>query len=290
LQPLKVLGVYRLPIFSNNAIEADRSILEDSLARLQSISPRDLHVEMAEESELESVTGKYSLVLTMAQSEAALQAQEKSLRSSPIWNSPASIRNCYRKTMSQKLINLGVNYVPFQLIPTDGSVKAVFEPGQSYWLKRSDFHAIADEDVCLAESEQEALARLDLFRQRGVKEVIIQKHIAGPIYKFYGVEGKFFRPIRLRAPAGWVETANVRELERIATQSALALGVKIYGGDAILDEEGKFHLIDLNDWPSFRLCRPEAADAIASLALDFLEAASRPQQSTAHPELATSSL
>lgn len=238
---------------------------------------------MVEESELAKAGGQYSLVLTMAQSEEALQVQDRIFANTTVWNSPSAIRNCYRKSMSQRLIQLNVNYVPFQLVSTDGSTKPIFEPNQSYWLKRSDFHAIADEDVCLADSAQEAWERLSLFAKRGVKEVIIQKHIQGPIYKFYGVEGKFFRPIRLRAPQGWVESANVSELEAIATKSAAALGVKIYGGDAILDENGKFHLIDLNDWPSFRLCRAEAAAAIASLCHDHLYPKPHDFSQNAHP-------
>ncbi len=52
---------------------------------------------------------------------------------------------------------------------------------------------------------------------------------------------------------------NLSELQQVAAQSAEALGLMIYGGDAIVDAEGKFHLIDLNDWPSFRICREDAS-------------------------------
>ena len=45
----------------------------------------------------------------------------------------------------------------------------------------------------------------------------------------------------------------------------------IFGGDAILDDHGCFHFIDLNDWPSFRICRDDAARAVGTLARDFLE-------------------
>jgi hypothetical protein len=280
---MNILGIYRHPMFSNNAIEADRLILEQSIAEMEKASPFRLQVEMVEESEVEALSGAYALVLTMAQNESSLKALENALPDSPIWNSSAAIRNCYRKAMSQSLSALPVGYVPFQLLPTDGSVAPKTDGQSSYWLKRSDFHAIADEDVTLAESEAELKEKLARFRARGVSEVILQRHVHGDIYKFYGVRGKFFRAIRVRDFLGARATApNLASLERCAARSAEALGLMIFGGDAILDEEGKFHLIDLNDWPSFRICREDAAKAIAELSLEHLARRTEsPQAATA---------
>jgi hypothetical protein len=202
-------------------------------------------------------------------------------KAAPIWNTPAAIRNCYRKSMSAALSSLGVGYVPFQTLPTDGSVQPLLEMQESYWLKRSDFHAIADEDVTLAESAGEVGEKLRRFRSRGVAEVILQKHIHGDIYKFYGVKGRFFQPIRVRHFLEEAVDPNLSQLEKMATRSAEALGLMIYGGDAILDKNGKFHLIDLNDWPSFRLCREEAAKAIAELSLAHLKSLVSPDKTPA---------
>jgi hypothetical protein len=267
---LKLLGIYRHPIFSNNAIDADRQILEDSIARLQRLSPLPFQVEMAEEGEVKNLAGSYSLVLTMAQSEESLAALDKALPGAPIWNSTAAIRNCYRKAMSEMLIALPVGYVPYELLPTDGSRKPTLAENETYWLKRSDFHAIADEDVTLAESPEEVEAKLKRFQSRGVLEVILQRHIHGDIYKFYGVKGGFFRPIQVRKFLSSPATPDLSGLERKASLAAEALGLLIYGGDAVLDQNGDFHLIDVNDWPSFRLCRDEAAQAIAELSLSHL--------------------
>jgi hypothetical protein len=270
LKPLKILGIYRLPMFSNNAIEVDRLILEESIAALQRISPIPLNVEMVEEPNLYEVKGAYDLVLTMAQSETALQEIQKKFPEENVWNSATAVRNCYRKTMSNALIGLDVNYVPFQILPTDGSVKPVMKTNQSYWLKRSDFHAIADEDVSLAETPTEAQEKLRRFHERGVSEVILQPHIHGDIYKFYGVKGKFFRALKVRDFLKSTAVPEFTGLKTSVNKSADELGLLIYGGDAILDEAGKFHLIDLNDWPSFRICRPEASQAIAELVNDHL--------------------
>lgn len=270
MQPLNILGIYRHPRFSNNAIEADRLILEESLSQLRIISPQPLRIEMAEESEADSLKGSYSLVLTMAQSEEALRAIDLHLADSLVWNSSAAIRQCYRKNMSRTLGGLSVGYVPFQVIPTDGSRVPLLAEGCAYWLKRSDFHAIQDEDVTLAESPAEVKEKLARFQSRGVGEVILQRHVHGDIYKFYGVKGHFFRAFRVRDLLSQAETADTTPLERMAAASADALGLMIYGGDAILDESGRFHLIDVNDWPSFRICRDAAALAIASLCAEQL--------------------
>ena len=37
----------------------------------------------------------------------------------------------------------------------------------------------------------------------------------------------------------------------------------VYGGDCIVDSDGKMQIIDFNDWPSFAPCRNEAAPYIA---------------------------
>lgn len=257
-------------MFSNNAIEADRLILEESLQQLQRLSAIPLQIEMAEEAEAPMLRGQYALVLTMAQDSKTLDAIEKNLADSPVWNSVAAIRNCYRKTMSRILSALPVGYVPFELVATDTTTLPKLAPDTSYWLKRSDFHAISDEDVTLAESAEEMRSKLASFRGRGVEEVIVQRHVHGDIYKFYGVKGKFFRPIRVRGFLPSPPSPDFSRLEQAAVLSAEAMGLMIYGGDAILDQDGKFHLIDLNDWPSFRICRDDAARAIAELSFQHL--------------------
>ena len=53
-------------------------------------------------------------------------------------------------------------------------------------------------------------------------------------------------------------------------RAALALGLDIYGGDAIVTATGGVVLLDVNAWPSFALFREEAAERIAAhVALRF---------------------
>ncbi len=59
-------------------------------------------------------------------------------------------------------------------------------------------------------------------------------------------------------------------LARLVRKAAGALGLEIYGGDAIAAKTGDLVLLDLNAWPSFARFREDAATAIASyLALRF---------------------
>jgi hypothetical protein len=50
----------------------------------------------------------------------------------------------------------------------------------------------------------------------------------------------------------------------VAQRAAAALGLEIYGGDAIATKGGTLVLIDLNAWPSFALYRDEASAEIAA--------------------------
>jgi D-alanine-D-alanine ligase-like ATP-grasp enzyme len=49
-----------------------------------------------------------------------------------------------------------------------------------------------------------------------------------------------------------------------------ALGLEVYGGDAIVTPAGEIFLIDINAWPSFALYREEASLQIARLLLGCL--------------------
>jgi len=46
---------------------------------------------------------------------------------------------------------------------------------------------------------------------------------------------------------------------------AQLVGIDVFGGDAIIDSNGKFYIIDFNDWPSFSRCRDEAAKEIVKI-------------------------
>ena len=57
-------------------------------------------------------------------------------------------------------------------------------------------------------------------------------------------------------------------LRKAARDAAAALGLEIFGGDAIIRADGQPVIIDLNAWPSYALYRDEAAQAIAGYLAD----------------------
>jgi hypothetical protein len=59
----------------------------------------------------------------------------------------------------------------------------------------------------------------------------------------------------------------IHEVHRLAD----VVSLDIYGGDAIIDKDGRIYIIDFNDWPSFSRCREDAAKAIAKLLKDKMK-------------------
>jgi len=63
--------------------------------------------------------------------------------------------------------------------------------------------------------------------------------------------------------------ALLDRLHQVAQTAAMALGLEVWGGDAIVDGVD-FKIVDFNDWPSFERVRMPAAAAIARRALSLL--------------------
>ena len=103
------------------------------------------------------------------------------------------------------------------------------------------------------------------------------EHVEGDLVKFYGVAGTpFFHCTLPTAEGGFskfgLETHNGRPqghpydaeaLKATTDRLALASGMPIYGGDAVVRPDGSTALIDFNDFPSFSGCTQAAAKAIA---------------------------
>ena len=118
---------------------------------------------------------------------------------------------------------------------------------------------------------------LQAFARRGIGSAVGLQHVPGDLIKFYGVEGtgffyyyyptagghfsKFGLERANGAPGGYA--FDVAALKRTADRAARLSGLTVYGGDCIVRPAGDFCLIDFNDWPSFSLCKDEAAAAIA---------------------------
>jgi hypothetical protein len=85
--------------------------------------------------------------------------------------------------------------------------------------------------------------------------------------KFYGVGEQYFSVI---PEDGQLLNESMKlTLERAARTAATALGLEVWGGDAVLSGQS-CTIIDFNDWPSFERVRPAASAAIAHRCLRLL--------------------
>ena len=147
-----------------------------------------------------------------------------------------------------------------------------------YWLKRGDAAAQSKGDVVFAADRDTLRQAIADMEQRGISEYTVSAHVVGDLVKFYGVFGTGF--FRYYYPTDDGQTKfdderrngsahhypfDISALQGETERLAEAVGIDIYGGDAIVRDDGSFCLIDFNDWPSFSRCREEASDAIASI-------------------------
>jgi hypothetical protein len=188
-------------------------------------------------------------------------------RGIPHVNSPRAVLNTYRDRMVEHFREANVPFIESRLVSTETVPSAVSEP---VWVKRADVHNTQEGDVVFADSPGGVAGALAGLAARGIARAILQPHVSGDLVKFYGI-GRAER----RVEPGWFRWFYHRDqivaghpldpgrLAALAHAAATALGLDVYGGDAIATPRGLV-LLDLNAWPSFALYRDEAAPAIAA--------------------------
>ncbi len=256
-----ILGVYRERVFSPGKVDADAAVLDAALEALAGLGRR---VRAVRAESLDSSRPRPDAVLTMAQSAPALAVLGGwERRGVPVVNSVAGVRNCYRKPLTALLQGAGLPVPSGRVAPASGAAALVPEgAARRFWLKRGDVHAVQAGDVVQVASRVEAERALEHFRRHGVADLLVQEHVDGPVVKFYGVgPGTFFRAYR--SPGGEEVSARVPGVSVLAAAAAAAVGLEIYGGDAVLCPERGAVLVDVNDWPSFSPCSREAGACIA---------------------------
>lgn len=188
-------------------------------------------------------------------------------------NSPLAVLNTYRDRMVLLIEQAAVPFPRSVFVSTTSADVDVSDP---VWVKRGDVHNTQEGDVVFAPTKAAVEKTLRNLGGRGISQAVIQEHVPGDLIKFYGV-GDPGRPEGKRPWFQWFYHKDQRlvgypfDQERLRTlteRAAAALGLEIYGGDAIAGPDGRLVLIDLNAWPSFALYRDEASVRIAS----YLEA------------------
>jgi hypothetical protein len=160
-----------------------------------------------------------------------------------------------------------------QVIATDANKPP---PAADVWIKRYDFHATQSDDVMYAASEHGWHEALGRFAGRGIPFVVVQEHVPGDLIKFYGVsrcdadvpDACWFEWFYHRDKGMMGYAFEAARLRDVALSAAAALGVEIFGGDAIVRPDGEPVIIDFNAWPSYALYRDQAVQAIADYLTD----------------------
>jgi hypothetical protein len=263
----KALGIFRELTNSPNRETDDALILEAVLEQLANLGVETRAVTPEELDAME--LGDYDVILPMCESYPRITRLSKEAESGGrIWiNPPRSVLNCYRTHMVPAMLDLAAVTFP------DSEIRAVadgpgdapaFDAPAGWWIKRGDVHNTCDRDVVFVKSWALTADVLSDFRKREVTHYVVQPHIDGDLVKFYGAgPGRWFTwfyhdPVRAkRLPF---------ELDALSAQAAAgagALDLQVFGGDAIISENGRITLLDLNSWPSFALVRREAAVQIS---------------------------
>ena len=193
----------------------------------------------------------------------------------PHVNSPRAVHNTYRDRMIAVLEEANVPFIRSLLVSTAERPA----PGPlPVWVKRGDVHNTQEGDVVFASTGAAVESALQGLAERRIPRAVIQPHVSGDLVKFYGIgagggphrEPPWFRWFYHKDQHLAGHALDPRRLARLVRKAAAALGLEVYGGDAIATATGELVLLDVNAWPSFALYRDEASAAIASyLALRF---------------------
>jgi len=257
------LGISRERVFSPGRVRDDAAILEAVAICLRQ-GGHKVTVVSADDEDWPRPSIR-TVVFTMCQGEAALaQLQRWHASGVHIINSPAAILNCRRQRTLALCAESGVT-IPESVLIETGAAPAwpAWLDVDGAWLKRADVHATEADDVVRVAGAPAANQSLQQMRQRGIQRAVLQRHVAGTVYKFYAVRDRFFHCVP-PAPGTVIDAAVLEAIEDVGRRAALALGVDVYGGDCVSADNGFFCLIDLNDWPSYARCRGEAAYHIAA--------------------------
>ncbi|MDE7467395.1 MAG: hypothetical protein K2M61_03475 [Muribaculaceae bacterium] len=283
---IRIAGVMRAGVFSPNHIGNDAAIFNLVTDQLRK---RGCEVNVYTEEQIVASGGvDEPYIFNMCRDERSLEVLARMEDEGKlVVNSAYGIRNCVRDRMTRILTAIGTPIPESFIVETDQAVKATLTKAgvAGCWIKGGNVHTRHREDVAYARHPQEAQELLQEFFMRGLKTAVINRHIEGEQIKFYSIAGsKFFHWFYafngghsrvglslLNTDDNQRATFDADAFQRVCNRTAEALGITIYGGDAVVSPEGKVTIIDFDDWPSFAPCRREAAPVIARTIMTMIK-------------------
>lgn len=273
----KIAAILRAGAYSPNHIGNDAAIINLTCEQLRK---RGCQVKTYSEEQLIAGAVKEPIVIHMCRDQRSfpiLQSMEDA--GMLVINSGYGVENCTRERLTRILLGSGIPYPESLIVNTNQTVTEQMERigMERAWIKRGDTYAMHKEDVTYVRHPEEAQEVLQEYFLRGIKRAVINRHLDGDQVKFYGVRETdyfyCFYPFEKtysskgddKAPrrGGGEARFDIEKFRDACNRAADILDIRIYGGDAIIDPEGNFSIIDFNDWPSFAPCRVEASGVIA---------------------------
>lgn len=274
----ELISIYRAERYSPNSVERDKAIMD---AVCEKLSTRyNIYKTREEDIETEGMplmlrladahlphSGAPLLVLSMARSRKVLDIlTQMEAEGARVINRAQAVLNATRTVIDRMMREKDIPCAPLH-------------GDHGWWIKRGDEAAQEKGDVRFAADERERDATIEEFHKRGITDIVTTAHVRGDLVKFYGVTGTAFFHTTYPTDGGFSkfgdETRNgtsrhtpfdIAALHGDASRLAQLTGIEVYGGDCIVRSDGSYAIIDFNDWPSFSVCRHDAAEAIASVA------------------------
>lgn len=264
---MRAVAIYRSATYSPGRHRGNDAAIMD--ATTAGLANRGWSVERLGEGDVEAgIIPSADLYLNMCQGpDASARLLDLEASGARMLNRPSSVLGCYRHRLVRTLAASGLRFPATVIVPTTNAPSAAIDlPDGELWVKRGDVHAQQAADV-VRTTRQALPDALASFGHRGVRQVAVQAHVAGPVLKFYGVgDGLLFHAFREDGRPVDGDTVDVNALRRLAFAAARVAGLRVFGGDAVVASRAEPVLVDLNDWPSFAPVREQAAVAIARLA------------------------
>lgn len=256
-----ILTISRAEHFSPNSVEKDAAILEALSLRLKRMG-FDVGAIGEEELTSDMVADAY---ISMSRSERTASILRQLRERGAIVIAPSIDANLLTNRFElEKELN------------KRGMPQMVGQGWHGYWIKKCHGYTETESDIVFAKDDEELKIALDVMEKRlGAGNVYVTPHVKGDLVKFYGVEGTDFFETYYPGDDGCTKFAHERHngkphhygfdknaLRNNLDSMAHDHGVTFYGGDCIVDENGKTYIVDFNDWPSYSRCNEKAADAM----------------------------
>lgn len=279
-----VLGIFRAACYSPGMVGRDEAILRAVAERLEKAGHA---VNLVHEEDFTADVPMPDVVLHMARSSRVLDILHRwQAAGCRVINSVEGVRGVERAALAEQCAAQGIptpktwiaDTAQSHLLTartTEGEIAPITFP---CWVKRTGSCAQEPDDVCRVNDAEGYALCLSRFHTRDIDKVVVMEHIEGENLKFYAIPSSHFFHCLPATALGYEKFSNsmsgpvagdtMRNQESVNVQFPIFnFQLDVYGGDVIVGADGVARLIDLNDWPSFSVCREEAADAIARLIL-----------------------